>query len=71
MSERVYVEDGTVAHELQFGESPNDRAAQALCGRTSWPGYWFGTGDQDEYDTAAAMPLCVACASVLRHRAGG
>jgi hypothetical protein len=68
---RVFTEGGTVAHILDFNRSPNDQGATALCGRTPWPGYWFGTGTQDEEERATDMRLCVACQSVLSHRMGG
>jgi hypothetical protein len=68
---RVYTEGGTVAHILNWDQSPNDRAAEALCGRSAWPGYWFGTGTQDEEERAIDLRLCTRCESVLRLRAGG
>ncbi|MFD8117043.1 hypothetical protein [Streptomyces microflavus] len=71
MSERVYMVDGSVAHELQWGCSPNNSAAPALCGRQPWPGDWYGTGSQTEYDRAAELPLCGGCQQILRHQAGG
>ncbi|PRH79360.1 hypothetical protein C6N75_09760 [Streptomyces solincola] len=71
MSVRVYTERGTVAHELRWGDSPNEAGAKALCGRTAWPGYWYGTGTQNEHERAAELPLCVGCKAILVHQAGG
>lgn len=37
-------------------------AGRTLCGRgPQWPDAWFGTGDQREYERAAALPLCTSC----------
>lgn len=68
---RVYTEGGTVAHILGWHSSPNDTAAEALCGRSAWPGYWHGTGTQGEHERALDMRLCSACQQVLNHRSGG
>lgn len=58
---RVYRPNGKVAHLLAAGAS-NDYYERALCGaRPHWD-QWFGTGAQDEYELAAAMPLCQKCA---------
>jgi hypothetical protein len=65
---RVYTEGGTVAHLLDDLQSPNDRSAEALCGRNPWPGYWFGSGTQDEEERAADLRICSACAGVYNHR---
>ena len=52
-------ERGNHAHIVPFGQP------YALCG-----GYplglkgWFGTGDMDEYERAAQMPLCEKCLSL-------
>jgi hypothetical protein len=67
----VYTDAGTVAHLLGVGESPNDTGTEALCGRSAWPGYWFGTGSQEEYEKAEDMRKCIACLSVVRHQRGG
>ncbi|MFF8831312.1 hypothetical protein [Streptomyces sp. NPDC015131] len=67
----VYLPGGTVSHRLKWNHSPNGAGSEALCGRTAWPGYWYGTGSQDEEEKAASLPLCVACAAIIRHRAGG
>lgn len=63
--DRVYFETGKIVHLLRDG-SPNDRAAQALCGRSPWPGYWYGTGTQDEEDNAKTLPICVSCRDKLK-----
>ncbi len=68
---RVYTEGGTVAHLLSFLDSPNNSAAEALCGRSAWPGYWHGTGTQKEHERALELRLCVGCLNVLSGRAGG
>lgn len=68
---RVYTEGGTVAHLLDFIRSPNNPSHEALCGRSPWPGYWFGTGSQGEEERAMDMRICVTCASVYNHREGG
>lgn len=67
---RVYTDGGTVAHLLQPWDSPNDSGMEALCGRSAWPGYFHGTGSQEEYEKAETLTLCVTCATVVRHRKG-
>lgn len=71
MTTKVYTQGGTVAHILDYLSSPNDRAAEALCGRSPWPGFWFGTGSQGEHERAMDLRLCISCSTVLNHRAGG
>lgn len=68
---RVYTEGGTVAHLLSWNASPNDPGAEALCGRSVWPGYWWGTGSQEEHERALDMRLCAKCEQVLSNRLGG
>lgn len=68
---RVYTEGGTVAHLLDDLRSPNDPAAEALCGRTPWPGYWFGSGTQEEEEKAQDLRECIPCSSVYYFRIGG
>lgn len=63
----VFIEGGTVAHVLDFLRSPNE-STEALCGRTPWPGLWFGTGTQDEEERAADLTVCTVCQAVLNHR---
>lgn len=59
-----YVAGGTVAHALRrVGD------ASAMCGVTRLPASsWHGTGSQDEYETAAALPGCEKCLAMI---AGG
>ncbi len=71
MTTRVYTEGGMVAHILDYLSSPNDRAAEALCGRLPFPRFWFGTGTQDEEERAADLRLCLTCRSVQEERASG
>ncbi len=68
---RVYTQGGTVAHLLDYLSSPNDRAAEALCGRRAWPGFWFGTGTQVEHERAMDLRLCISCSQILTERSGG
>jgi hypothetical protein len=56
----VFLPYGGVAHLLDRNQSPNDDLP-ALCGRESRSGLWWGTGTEDEYDQARAMPLCLRC----------
>ncbi len=69
--QRVFTEGGTVAHILGWNASPNDKGATSLCGRSAWPGYWHGTGTQDEIERVADLRLCVGCGAVLSTRSGG
>lgn len=62
---RAYMADGTVSHVVTAF-----REREALCGRTPWPGHWLGETGLTQQERAAEMPLCVACAQVLRHRRG-
>lgn len=68
---RVYTEGGTVAHYIDFYQSPNDVDTEALCGRTSYPGLWHGTGTQEEEERAADLRVCSPCQAVLIHRRNG
>lgn len=65
---RVYTPGGRVAHALDSLSSPNDARSEALCGRTSFPSTWHGTGSQDEIEKAADLKMCGQCQSLLRHR---
>jgi transposase len=38
----------------------------SACGRFPWPNEWLGTGSQDEYERAAALPLCKLCEKETR-----
>lgn len=53
----LYLPKGNVAHAFMVGD---DVSWIAECGTSSF-GYWHGTGSQDEYDKAAAMPRCKKC----------
>lgn len=58
--ERRYTPNGKVAHlisEANWGY-PYPRAA---CGWDGQATYWRGSGSQDEYDRAQALPLCKRC----------
>lgn len=66
---RVYLLTGRVAHLLAPGDSPSNSAATTLCGITSWPGHFRGTGLQGEREQAADMPLCQSCQRRLHERA--
>lgn len=61
----VYTEGGGVAHILTWSGSPNDRGAKALCGRTPWPGFWHGTGTQEEEERVRDLRLCSPCGETL------
>lgn len=64
---RVYAPTGTVVHALDELSSPNDQAAEALCGRTPWPGLWLGTGTQEEEERALDLQPCSPCLSIIRY----
>lgn len=56
--ERMYLRRGRRAHLI----SPSFYGQRvAVCGRYPWPEEFRGTGTQDEYDRAAALPLCSLC----------
>lgn len=59
--DRVYTGPrGKVAHLIP-GSSPG-YVSRALCGLWAWArSDWKGTGNQTEYDHAAALPLCQTC----------
>jgi hypothetical protein len=63
----VFTEGGTVAHVLPWNKSPNSEA-EALCGRTPWPRLWHGTGNQEEWERARELTLCVRCEAILKHQ---
>lgn len=67
---KVFTEGGTVVHDLDPLLSPNDRVAHALCGRSAWPGYWHGTGTQDEIEKAMDLKPCSSCKAIRNHREG-
>lgn len=58
---RAYAPRGKMAHLLP-GTPQSGKYASTLCLRYPRPGAsWLGTGSQDEYDKAAALPLCGKC----------
>lgn len=58
---RVYTPQGKRTHLLAPQHSPNTTES-ALCGRSPGFGdFWWGTGSQDEYDTAKQQELCSQC----------
>ena len=67
----VYTEGGGVSHILCWHGSPNDRGAKALCGRAPWPGFWHGTGSQEEEERVKDMRLCAGCGNELAQQRGG
>jgi hypothetical protein len=52
-ADRKYIDGELTAHLVPFGETT------AICSLT--PEDWFGTGDMDEVEVAAALPLCLDC----------
>lgn len=54
--EWMYLPLGKVSHALPAGES----RFSAECGTYTW-NYWYGTGNQIEYNKAAALPRCAKC----------
>lgn len=67
----LYIRDGHVVHALTTGML--GRANVSVCGVT--PHYWargvlyyrswLGTGEQREYERAAALPRCKRCVKLL------
>ena len=53
MTQRVYLPGRKVAHLT-------DQGTVSYCRIWSPAGFW-GTGSQEEYETAAALPLCKSC----------
>lgn len=58
---RVYTFRGEVSHLLPNGASPNNMAAHTLCGLCAWPGYFRGTGSQNEEHRASQLKPCKHC----------
>ena len=57
----LYTEYGELAHVVPFG-----LGRYSLCGAAPLTiRGWFGTGSMDEYDRAAALPLCTTCKGKL------
>lgn len=59
--ERRYFPAGKVTHLLGAHDWSGAQVPHALCGLWAWKVYWRGTGSQDEYDRAAALPICKSC----------
>ena len=66
---RVYLLTSRVHHLLPPNQSPNNIAARSLCGISSWPTYWRGTGSYGETRQAEDMPLCRTCERKRNERA--
>lgn len=62
---RRYTPGGKVAHLIPDTDWQHD-FPHALCGWWGRQVYWRGSGTQDEYDTAAALPTCRSCAKWVR-----
>lgn len=59
--EWLYLKRGRVAHALS---TFNGTRSSSECGVYAWSG-WYGTGTQDEYDRAAALPKCQHCVKAI------
>jgi hypothetical protein len=63
---RLYLSDGDYAHIICYG-SGGYAYASAVCGVSpDWPEAWYGTGSQDELDTARDLLLCPNCVESLK-----
>lgn len=59
----LYLRNGRVSHAVRSSET---QYAEAWCGwGPQWPDTWRGTGDQREYERAAALPRCQRCLAFL------
>lgn len=71
--EWLYLKNGTVAHAHSTFTGTR---FVAECGAGAWA-FWYGTGSQDEYEKAAALPKCKRCLPKVgasdkgRHRPSG
>ena len=54
-ADRLYLKAEGPAHVVPWGEE------EALCGTKADRDEWFGTGDWDETEHAAWLPLCPQC----------
>jgi hypothetical protein len=70
VTEQRYLRAGHRAHLLPAGvDLTTYPYTRAYCGREPDLGdAWLGTGNQTEYDTAEALPLCRACAKARDRR---
>lgn len=56
-----YLPYGRVRHALIHSNE-----ARAYCGAVAYPASdWRGTGNQDEYERVAGLPMCADCATML------
>jgi hypothetical protein len=68
---RVYMSSATTAH-LVPADAPVSGAPRALCRiRPYKEKPWFGTGNQREYEKAAALPVCGRCQAAAEQRTEG
>jgi len=58
---RVYTRRGRSAHLMAPTGTMRPQGIVLCPVRPRWPDEWLGTGNQDEHDRAAALPLCVPC----------
>lgn len=57
----VYYAKGRMAHLMTMGEVNSQLGLGPVCKRVPWWHVPLGTGTQDEYERARALPLCPAC----------
>jgi hypothetical protein len=68
---RVHMLHGKTIH-LVLADTALSGSPRALCRARPYLGRsWFGTGDQLEYEKAAALPVCGKCQAVAEQRAEG
>lgn len=65
-----YLEAGTVTHARQRRSGGLDYAARCGTAPVWWKdsSAWHGTGTQDEYERAAALPRCKRCVALTGER---
>lgn len=60
----LYTYKSRVAHAVN--EDHRHGNSVAVCGLgPAWFNSWYGTGSQDEYETAEKLPLCRRCKARL------
>lgn len=60
--ERRYTPSGNVAHLVHETEwSSFGGITHSACGWSGVQEYWRGTGSQEEYEKADALPICQKC----------
>jgi hypothetical protein len=57
----VYYRRGQVAHLMRQADVNTRLGRGPLCNRVPWWKEPLGTGTQDEWEKARALPLCVVC----------